>query len=239
MPSANSSYCQVCSGLSPPSNRACRAHYRIPRSGIYRAHAWRAHLAASRFWRDANNAPQAQIMPRCGNSRGRSPQFMQRSCNSCAAGAIHLRSLFSSHLKNWKPPVGAEALSRSERVRPARLLTIRTARPAFSSEANTFIGSSSFCVFDFLSLVEVYSLRIARGAVRKRRFALCIGSLSQAFAFSLPSPRWKVLKLRFKLEGEFRGRSKTVREIRLRGCINDAHSRRNVLPVIDCSHCAG
>ena len=26
LPSANSSYCQVCSGLSPPSNNACRAH---------------------------------------------------------------------------------------------------------------------------------------------------------------------------------------------------------------------
>ena len=26
LPSANSSYCQVCSGLSPPSNNACQAH---------------------------------------------------------------------------------------------------------------------------------------------------------------------------------------------------------------------
>ena len=26
LPSANSSYCQVCSGLSPPSDNACRAH---------------------------------------------------------------------------------------------------------------------------------------------------------------------------------------------------------------------
>ena len=29
LPLANSSYCQVCSGLSPPSNNACRAHYKI------------------------------------------------------------------------------------------------------------------------------------------------------------------------------------------------------------------
>ena len=28
LPLANSSYCQVCSGLSPPSNNACRAHYK-------------------------------------------------------------------------------------------------------------------------------------------------------------------------------------------------------------------
>ena len=28
LPLANSSYCQVCSGLSPPSNSACRAHYK-------------------------------------------------------------------------------------------------------------------------------------------------------------------------------------------------------------------
>ena len=27
LPLANSSYCQVCSGLSPPSDSACRAHY--------------------------------------------------------------------------------------------------------------------------------------------------------------------------------------------------------------------
>ena len=27
LPLANSSYCQVCSGLSPPNNSACRAHY--------------------------------------------------------------------------------------------------------------------------------------------------------------------------------------------------------------------
>ncbi|RQW07718.1 nucleoside kinase, partial [Paenibacillus rhizophilus] len=26
MPLANSSYCQACSGLSPPSYRPCRAH---------------------------------------------------------------------------------------------------------------------------------------------------------------------------------------------------------------------
>ena len=28
LPLANSSYCQVCSGLSPPSCNACRAHYK-------------------------------------------------------------------------------------------------------------------------------------------------------------------------------------------------------------------
>ncbi len=37
---ANSSYCRVCSGLSPPSNRACRAHHKqgpeFPAPGPYR-----------------------------------------------------------------------------------------------------------------------------------------------------------------------------------------------------------
>ena len=31
--SANSSYCQACSGLSPPSDYACRAHYKKRKSG--------------------------------------------------------------------------------------------------------------------------------------------------------------------------------------------------------------
>ena len=33
LPLANSSYCQVCSGLSPPSDSACRAHYKKHRHG--------------------------------------------------------------------------------------------------------------------------------------------------------------------------------------------------------------
>ena len=34
LPLANSSYCQVCSGLSPPSSSGCRAHYRKRDSGF-------------------------------------------------------------------------------------------------------------------------------------------------------------------------------------------------------------
>ena len=36
LPLANSSYCQVCSGLSPPSFNACRAHYEKASRGIFR-----------------------------------------------------------------------------------------------------------------------------------------------------------------------------------------------------------
>ncbi|TGA98742.1 hypothetical protein E4665_07780 [Sporolactobacillus shoreae] len=35
LPSANSSYCQACSGLSPPSCRPCRAHKKC--LGSYRS----------------------------------------------------------------------------------------------------------------------------------------------------------------------------------------------------------
>ena len=35
LPLANSSYCQVCSGLSTPSYYACRAHYKQAASGAF------------------------------------------------------------------------------------------------------------------------------------------------------------------------------------------------------------
>jgi hypothetical protein len=114
---------------------------RVPRRGTYRISPKAKYLERTQGVRislhRAKSAmpimrPQAQIMPRSGNSRGRSPQFMRHRRKSFAIPNIYTPAILETSRRG-------RSVSRGERVRPARLLTIRTARPAFSSEANTFI----------------------------------------------------------------------------------------------------
>ncbi|KIO64001.1 hypothetical protein B4064_1743 [Caldibacillus thermoamylovorans] len=62
LPLANSSYCQACSGLSPPSYSPCRAHHKegLSKKSYFRFKIWQKSRCSGRFPRAIRKPPQAR-----------------------------------------------------------------------------------------------------------------------------------------------------------------------------------